>query len=269
MMLFAMEMNDLNSFRKIVFRVALFALILTMVITAPAQATKIKITTKIKGAFLTTVAGSSTSQPPYIQVIRSREGLDYLLGRFKKHKSRVTRNRLKKLERKLSKVNFEKYMVVGVFSKPMDNFKMKISNATIDTDEKMIELKVTYQHKIRTYQIPPKKSIHYLIAVIEKSDYPVILQATQLVASKKKNAPPEKVVTVTGRLMPLSGANLQLVPVVIRRGKKNSYYIRGAQTETLEKHVGKVITLQGTVSHERNSPYEWDFTVNKVVKIFN
>jgi len=59
-----------------------------------------------------------------------------------------------------------------------------------------------------------------------------------------------------------------MVPVVIKRGNKNSYYIKGAQAEPLMKYAGKVVTLQGTVSRERNSPYEWDLTVIKIVKVF-
>jgi hypothetical protein len=36
----------------------------------------------------------------------------------------------------------------------------------------------------------------------------------------------------------------------------------------LEGHIGKVVTLQGTVSPERNSPYEFELDVEKVLKVY-
>lgn len=240
---------------------------------ALAEDGKIKVIRQFNGSFLTNVAGSSLTRPPYIQVIRSRDGLEYLLARFEKLKNRITQRRINKLRAKLKNFNFNKHMIVGVFSQPMDNYKMKMERVEKDSVGKAIELFVNYRHKIKINRIPPKKSIHYILAVIPKSDYPVIMTTTEMVPAKSKKQKNQKklakLITVTGRLMALRDNDLQLVPVVIKRGKKNSYYIRGAQTEKLEAYIGKVVTLQGTVSHERNSPYEWDFTMKKIVKIFN
>ncbi len=248
---------------------------LSAIFLAPAvfasEENHVKVIRQYSGSFLTNVAGSSLTRPPYIQAIRSKDGLEYLLGGFEKLKNRITQRRINKLRGQLKKLDFSKHMLVGVFSQPMDNYKMKIEKVVKDTAGNAIELIVNYQHQIKSNRIPPKKSIHYMLAVIPKSDYPVVLMATEMVPakSKKRKAKLAKLITVTGRLMALRGNDLQLVPVVIKRGKKHSYYIRGEQTGKLEEHLGKVVTLQGTVSHERNSPYEWDLTVNKVVKVFN
>lgn len=257
-----------RSFKR-VSHIAISAILALSLICSPAFARKIKISRTITGSLLTNVAGSSVSQPPYIQVIRSREGFDYLMGRFERLKNRITRKRLNRLKAQMRGFDYDKSMLIGVFSQPMDNYKIKLEKVTIDPGGKAIDVKVTYRHKIRSLRIPPKKSIHYLFVVIPKSDFPVILSATQMAVSGKKKSKLAKVVTVTGRLMALTGNDLQLVPVVIRRGRKNSYYIRGDQALSLNQHVGKVVTLKGMVSHERNSPYEWDFTVSKVVKILN
>ncbi|MGK7344358.1 MAG: hypothetical protein ACNS63_00940 [Candidatus Nitrospinota bacterium M3_3B_026] len=228
---------------------------------------KVPVTRRIEGSFLTNVAGSSLTQPPYIQVIRSREGLEYLLNGFERHKNRITKARIDNLRKRLSRLDYGKQMVVGVFSQPMDNYSISMNSILMDEKEKSIEVKVSYRHKMVNYRIPPKKSIHYVLAVVPKSDYPVILKADQVTTSS--GAKETKIVTVTGRLMPLRDDGLQLVPVVIKRGNKNSYYINGPKTEALSKHIGKVVTLEGAVSHERDSPYEWDFLVKKIVKIHN
>lgn len=227
----------------------------------------VQVKRKLSGTFLTNVAGSSVNQPPYIQVIRSKEGLEYLLSEFERHKNRITKSRVDSIRKKLSGLDYDRNMLVGVFSQPMDNYRLSLDKMTLDTESKAIDVEVSYQHKIKNYRIPPKKSIYYTLAVIPKSDYPVILDAKEIVSSKNK--PDAKLITITGRLMPISDDGLQLVPVVIKRGNKNSYYIKGDQAEPLSRHLGKVVTLQGTVSRERNSPYEWDFTVKRIVKIFN
>ncbi len=227
----------------------------------------IAISREMKGSFITTVRGSSVTQPPYIQVIRSREGLEYTLSRFERFKKKITQKRIDKLRKKLSNTNYKKNMLVCVFSPPMDNFKMNIKSLAENEDGSAIEAIVTYIHKIKNVRIPPFKSIHYVMAIIPKSDLPVILRSEEIFSSK--NRKDTKKVTVTGRLMLLNnGVDLQLVPVVIKRGSKNSYYVKGAQAKPLLKHVGKVVTLKGAVSIERDSPYEWDLTVDRVVKIY-
>ncbi|VAX25357.1 hypothetical protein MNBD_NITROSPINAE02-685 [hydrothermal vent metagenome] len=265
---FALNFFAFTRFRGGLRGLACFFLLLSVAGGGVVEAKNIKVIRKITGSLLTNTAGSSLTQPPYIQVMRSREGLEYLLARFEKIKNRITGKRVKKLRNQLARFNFKKHMLIGIITQPMDNYKITLHKIERTENPNMIDLKVSYRHKIRSLRIPPKKSIHYLFIVIPKSDHPVVLSATQ-VKETRKNAKPAKVVTVTGRLMQLRNNDLQLVPVVIRRGKKHSYYIRGPQANQLGGHVGKVVTLQGTVSHERVSPYEWDFTVSKVVKIFN
>lgn len=258
------------TFRPIAKRIdgAAGALLALVLFAGPAAAAEeVPVTRRIEGSFLTNVAGSSLTQPPYIQVIRSREGLEYLLAGFERHKNRITKTRIDNLRKRLSRLDYEKQMVVGVFSQPMDNYKISVNGILMNEKNKSVEVKVSYRHKMVNYSIPPKKSIHYVLSVIPKSDYPVILKADQVTTSGR--AKETRIVTVTGRLMPLRDDGLQLVPVVIKRGNKNSYYINGPKTEALAKHIGKVVTLEGAVSHERDSPYEWDFMVKKIVKVHN
>ncbi len=263
-------MNSLQSSPsgKRILRFTAAAMALSLVLSAHAgQADTIPLTRKLAGSFLTNNKGSSIAQPPYIQVIRSREGLEYTLSRFERFKNKITQRRVNNLRKKLAGVNYKKQMLVWIFSQPMDNYKMNLKSMAFNEDRSMIEAKVSYLHKIKNFRIPPYKSIHYIVAVMPKSDLPVILQASETSSSKKKK--PTRLVTVTGRLMALSdGSDLQLVPAKIKRGNKSSYYIRGAQAGPLLKYAGKVVTLRGTVSRERNSPYEWDLTIQKVVKIY-
>ena len=84
----------------------------------------------------------------------------------------------------------------------------------------------------------------------------------------KAKAKKEITITVTGRLMPWTDTVYQLIPVKIRRGNRNSYYIRGDKVEELTPYLGKVITLAGTISHERDGPYESDLNVKKLVKVY-
>ena len=244
--------------------------------TATAMVKRVPIYQKIEGTFLTNIAGTSITQRPYIQVIRSRAGLEYLLSQFDSSKNRITAQRLRRLRKQLKDVDIGegKKMIIGVFSKPMDNYHITLERVVAEIPdqnnlggEPPVFVEVTYLHKIKNPPIPPKKSIYYLLLVADDSKSPVILRTTELVERKAKGKKTARVITVTGRLMPLKGEELQLVPVVIRRGNKNSYYIRNQQALDLYKHTGKVVTLQGTVSLEMNSPYEFEFDVQKLVKV--
>ncbi len=228
---------------------------------------------KASGQFLTNVAGTSVTQPPYIQVMRSREGFEYTLSQFSSLKNRITQQRIKDVRRRFAKVDWSKQMVIGLFSPPMDNYNLKLTSLSRQgrdgpdsRDAGTIVAEVSYRHVVKTYAIPPKKTIEYQMLVVEKSDLPVILRATEEVV-RNGNAG-RKELNVTGRLMPLTGDDLQLVPVVIKRGNKNCYYIRGEQALRLEQYIGRVITLRGTVSPERNSPYEFELDVEKVLKLY-
>jgi hypothetical protein len=259
-------------------RFFLFAALLITFVALPARAEvePVKIIRKLSGQFLTNVAGTSVTQPPYIQVMRSKAGLEYTLGQFESHKNRITQQRINTLRSQLAHVDYDREMVIGLFSQPMDNFDMELKQLTEQFRYEQeggrrkkagrIVADVTYLHNLTTYAIPPKKTIHYLLLVVPTSDLPVTLEASEIVTKKGRSG--QKVLTVTGRLMPLTGDGLMLVPVVIKRGDKNSYYIRGEQALRLEGHIGKVVTLQGTVSPERNSPYEFELDVEKVLKVY-
>lgn len=242
----------------------------TALFSGVSSAEKVRVFKKASGSFITSVAGTSVTQAPYIQIIRSANGFDYTFLKFDRIKNKITKSRLKKLRKKIANVDFNKQMIVAIFSHPTDNYRMAIKSINYKQDDGFIQVDVTYQHNIRNYRIQPKKSIHYALAVIPKKPFPVVMSAKEEVSKKNKGKAKKasKAITVTGRLMALaSGEGLQLVPVKIRRGSKNSYYIKGKQAEELEEFIGKVITLEGVASRDRDGPYEFDLEVKKVVKV--
>lgn len=241
-----------------------FALVFAVAAVTVALAEPVSIRSRFRDSMPTSVQGTSLSAPPYIQVIRSERGAAHLLNRFKGIKNRTTRSRLRTLKRQLKYVDFSKYMVIAVLSQPMDNYHLGIKKIALE--DNVIKVNVSYRHELKNYRIPPKKTIYYEMAVVKKLPQPTFLEAQAV--EVKNRAEKTRRVTVTGRLMPWKKEVYQLVPAKIRRGKKNSYYIRGEKLEELEPYLGRVITLAGTVSHERDSPYESELTVHKVVKVY-
>lgn len=213
----------------------------------------------------TNVMGTSLSSPPYIQVIRSKRGSAHFLNKFRGFHNLDATRALWRLKRQLRRVNFDKRMVIAVLSQPMDNYELKLKK--ISLEDGIIKVAVSYRHELKNYNIPPKKSIYYEMAVVNKMPQPAVLETEQIIV-KTRTKENEKV-TVTGRLMQWKESVYQLIPVRIRRGKKQSYYIRGENLEELSEHLGKVITVAGTVSHERDSPYELELTVQKLVKVYD
>ncbi len=234
-------------------------------VASPAFAANIKVKTRISDQIPTNVLGTSLTAPPNVQVIRSQRGVDHFLSKYRSFNNRPSYSKIKKLEKQLNAVNFEKYMIIAVLSQPMDNYKLSIKKIKLEDD--VIIVDATYRHHLKNYRIPPKKSIYYAISVVEKMPQPVLLEAKMVKVRSRTKA--GKKVTVTGRLMRYKQAAYQLVPVKIRRGKKNSYYITGEKKDELTPYLGKVITLAGTVSHEKNSPYEHDLHVDKLVKAYD
>jgi len=226
----------------------------------------IKILQKIHGSLITSVKGTSTSKLPYVGVIRSKEGLDYLINDFMKHKNRTTHARLKSLRSSLSSVNFNEEMIVSVLSPPIDNYKLKLVDVRSKEEEGYMEVQVDYTHRLVNYRIPPYKSIYYLMIVVPKNSSPVVLKPVHLQAKKAKEQK-SKPVKVTGKLLRGTNNDLHLVPLKIKRGSKNSYYIRGSQAKELEPYIGKVVTLEGEISREKDGPYESDLTVTRIVKV--
>ncbi|GMT42860.1 MAG: hypothetical protein IEMM0002_1271 [bacterium] len=245
-------------------RVAL-VYILIAVTAASAWAEPIKVRNRFHNSMPTNVLGTSLSSSPHVQVIRSKRGAAHLLNRFKVINNRTTQRRLRKLKRQLRYVNFSKYMVIAVLSQPTDNYQLKIKKVSLEND--VITVAVSYKHELKEYDIPPQKSIHYEMVMVKKHTQPVLLEAHSVKVKNKVKETQE--VTVTGRLMPWKKEVYQLVPVKIRRGKKNSYYIRGENLEELTPYLGRVVTLKGSVSHERDGPYESDLTVQKVIRVYD
>ncbi len=253
---------------KTVSRLLIISIITAIILSAQLSIAKsVRIYRKHSGSFLTNVVGSSVTEPPYIQVIRSRDGFDHFISKYERLKNRTTQRRIDKLRSNFYWLDYRRYMIIGIFTKPMDNYELKLNRIDKSDDGKVIEAHVTYKHKVRAMHIPPKKSVHYIMVAVKKSNLPVLLLADTKENNGKKK--PNEQVTVTGRLMTISGsADLQLVPTRIKRGNKDSYFIKGDQAESLRKHAGKVVTLRGTVSHETDSPYEWDLTVDDVKKVY-
>ena len=246
-------------------RRALFTLILSAIIASAAWAKPVGIKSRFQDSLTTNVMGTSLTTPPYIQVLRSKRGAAHMLNRFKAFNNLSAVRSLRKLKRQMRHINYDKRMVIAVLSQPMDNYELKVNKIELVDD--VINVKVSYKHELKNYQIPPKKSIHFVMVVVDKMPQPAVLETRQI--KVKTTTKESKKVTVTGRLMLWTDSAYQLIPVRIRRGKKQSYYIRGEKLEELEQYLGKVITLAGTISHERDGPYESELTVQKVVKVYD
>lgn len=228
------------------------------------HAKQLKIKKEFKGSLITNILGTSETFPPYVKIIRSKEGMKYMLREFKQIRNYTVYGKTKQLERELNKINFVKNMLISVMTQPVDNYSLKVTKAKNNTNEKRIEIFVTYSHKNRAYDIPPKKSIYYHMIVVNKSDLPIMLNLNNISSKKKMKKYP---VSVTGRLLYWKYSDLQLIPVKIRKRKNIIYYIKGNQVKWLEKYVGRVVTLKGILSRDQYSPYEKDMIVDKVLKV--
>jgi len=239
--------------------------VLVFFLSAPSfAASRIKLRQRISDRIQTNVLGTSIASAPNIQVIRSKDGAEYLINKYRGFHNLSSNSKLHKLKRQLRAIDYSKYMVISVISEPMDNYKLKIKNVEIESD--IIVVNASYRHQLKNYRIPPKKSIYYSMAVVKKMHQPVLLEAKQIKVKARAKARTE--VTVTGRLMQYTENSYQLIPVRIRRGKKNSYYIESHKNSQLASYLGKVVTLRGSVSHEKNSPYEHDLDVERLVKAY-
>lgn len=247
--------------------IALTGFLLPLLFTV-VDAKDITIIRRLEGSFLTDTSGVSVTQPPYIQVIRSKDGFDYLMSRFDKMSNRVTKGRVEYLRKQMVSMDYNKHMLIGVFSQPMDNYKMTLEGVNMDSANRSIEVSIFYQHNEVGQGEAPAKSIYYIIAVAQRSENPVTLLATEVEGTK--DTPTAKLLTVTGRVMPVeSGTGLQLAPVVVRRQAKSSYFIRDESgMKMLERYIGMVVTLQGTVSRERDNLHQWELEVKKIVRVY-
>lgn len=233
----------------------------------PASAKTLKIKKEYSGKFTTAVKGISESKPPYVRVIRSKEGVAYLFNKFRKIRKLSTHNKALILERRLLKTNFSSRMIVAVLSQPMDNFKIEKIAIIENKEEQKIDLNVSYFHRNKSYKIPPFKSISYSFYLVKASDLPVVLNA---VPSKKKTRKAKKksLVNVSGTLQNWDNEGTRLALINKQKRKKRVYYIKGTLQEELREHLGKFMTLKGEVVRDSESIYEADFTVKKIVKVY-
>ena len=231
--------------------------------TGEASAKTIKFRAYPADSIPTNVQGTSITTSPNINVFRSKRGATYFINKFN-IKSLASNSRIRALRKQLRSVNYKTNMVILVMTEPMDNYQINIRKVELEND--IITINVVYRHEMKDYRIPPKKAYYYYMITIKQMPQPVMIDSKQ--TNIKKNAAKKtKAVTVTGRLMLWKESAYQIIPVKIRRGSKNSYYIRGEKMlEELKPYLGMVVTIKGTVSHEKDGPYENELTVTKVIK---
>lgn len=235
--------------------------------TVFASANRIKILKEYHGKFVTNVKGIGQNQPPYLRVVRSKEGINYLFNKFRKIRNLVTHNKTLFLERKLLKTNFSSQMVIAILSFPTDNYNIRKTKIIEYENKQKIEVKISYFHKNIEYSIPPFKSIFYKFYVVRHSDLPVVLTADPVY--KKANEKKKKSsITMYGTLQKWGEQNEQLALINKSKRKKRVYYIKGTLLNDLGQYIGKFMALKGIVTLDSESIYESDFLVEKIVKIY-
>ena len=234
---------------------------------AHASPKKVKFLKEYRGYFVTTVKGTSKSLPPYLRVIRSKEGVSYLFNDFRKIRNLTTHNKALHLERVLVRNDFSKKMVVALLSQPTDNYKMEKVRIVEFESEQKLEVTASYFHNDKDYPIPPFKSIFYRFYVVKQSDLPVILNA-ELIKKKIKKSKKKPFKTIYGTLQDWEDNGKQLALINKSKRKKRVYYIKGSMQEELKQHVGKFLALRGEVIKDSESVYEADLTVKKIVKVY-
>lgn len=248
-------------FSTIIFSVTLHA---AFVHASPQE---IKFIKEYNGTFATTVKGESKSQPPYISVIRSKEGVTYLFNKFRKIRNLITHSKARHLELELLRNDFSSKMIVAILSHPTDNYEMThIKMRNLESEQK-IEVDLSYYHQDMEYPISPFKSIHYGFYLVKQSNFPVILNAKQIEekTSKKEQS---TLSLIYGTLQNWEDNGKKLVLIDSGERKKRVYYINGDLEEELQQYVGKFMALQGEIIKDSESVYEADFMVDKIVKIY-
>ena len=232
-----------------------------------ASPKKIKFIKEYRGNFITTVKGTNLSQPPYISVIRSKDGVSYLFNKFRKIRNITTHNRALRLERQLLRNDFSSRMVIAVLSHPTDNYKIDKVKILEHESKQKIEVKAFYFHSNREYSIPPFKSIHYRFYVVKHSDLPVIL-SSEHIKKKTKKLSKKPFKTIYGTLQNWENQGKQLALINKSKRKKRVYYIKGSLQEDLKQYIGKFMALRGEVIKDSESIYEADFMIKKIIKIY-
>ena len=265
-----MKKSKINRIDKKLLLHFLFILIiasLVLINSVHASPKRIKFIKEYTGNFITTVKGTNLGQPPYISVIRSKDGVTYLFNKFRKIRNLTTHNKALRLERELLRNDFSSRMVIAVLSHPTDNYKIdKVQMLEHESEEK-IEVKAFYLHSERDYPIPPFKSIHYRFFVVKQSALPVILDSERIKKKIKKSSK-KSFKTIYGTLQNWEDQGKQLALINKRKRKKRVYYIKGSLQEDLKQYVGKFMALRGEVIKDSESVYEADLMVKKIIKIY-
>jgi hypothetical protein len=230
----------------------------------PALCAEFRATMMEEGSFHTNISGEPNFRPPYVQVIRTPDGLDYILSQYERMKDRFLGERLNMIKRKFGKVNFNEQMLIAVLSQPLDHFNMRYLGMDKGGGDGPITVRLSYRHDGRMTGKSGQKIIYYIIMVTPKSGQPVLLDARAESHGPKTPLKPER---VTGVLMEYGDGKVQLVVETRARGKKSTFYVKGADLEALRGYLGKRVTLEGYIKPEGLSAYEREFTFLRIAKV--
>ncbi len=246
--------------------VIIFCIIFLQGVVAFASTKNVKIFKERQGKFVTNVKGIGRSQPPYLRVVRSKNGVSYLFNKFRKIRKLYTHYEVLSLERKLLAIDFKSKMVIAILSFPTDNFQFENIKIIEMENEQKLEVSLSYLHKNIDYSIPPFKSIFYRFYVVKQSDFPVVLSSNLL--QDQNSEKEKKTIKISGTLQKWGEKGDQLALVNKSRRKKRVYYIKGKLRDKLAQHVGQFMALKGEVTLDSESIYESDFLVKAIVKIY-
>ncbi len=253
---------------KLIFKIfiIIFCIILLQGVVAFASTKNVKISIERQGKFVTNVKGIGRSQPPYLRVVRSKNGVSYLFNKFRKIRNVYTHSKALSLEKKMLAIDFKSKMIIAILSFPTDNFQFENIKIIEMENEQKIEVILSYLHKNIDYSIPPFKSIFYRFYVVKLSDFPVVLSSNLL--QDQNSGKKKKTIKISGTLQKWGEKGDQLALVNKSRRKKRVYYIKGKLRDKLSQHVGQFMALKGEVTLDSESIYESDFLVKAIVKIY-
>jgi len=246
--------------RSIVFAAALAGLVIR---PSAAMAEKFPIISVNDGSFTTHVSESPSTQPPYIQVVRSSDGLDNVLSQFERLRGSHARYTLDNIRRKYGKLDYSQKMLLTIFTQPASGYSMRVTKAEKDESGGVIKVEVKYSISSTAYKAL-KKSVYFILLVTPKSDLPVMLITEQ---EKKGKVKARKMVEVTGVLMEYGGGKIQLVAYSKSKGKRKTYYIKEPDMETLAPLIGMKVTLEGEEVRREISAYEKELIYERVVQV--
>jgi len=240
------------------------AILFSILAAGAAQAEEFRALQIEEGTFRTNLAGEPNFRPPFVQVIRTQEGLDYVLAQYERMKDRYIAERMNQLKRQFGKINFNENMLIAVLSQPLDRFSMRYLGMDKSKGAGPITVRVSYYFDGRMTGKSGQKTVYFIFLVTPKTGQPVLLEAkSEGSPQKAENKPPQR---VTGQLMEYGNGKAQLVVETRGRGKKSAYYIKNVDLEMLRPYFGKRVTIEGIVKPEGLSAYEREISFIKIVK---